>query len=70
LSGAAIGKAAKPAKRLGYFFTASAIISLDSRATEICTSASACSTPGELSDSTCMSMPAASISATRLSPTS
>ncbi len=41
-----------------------------SRAIAICSATSACSTPGEFSESTCMSMPAASISAMRLSPIS
>ena len=69
-SGAAVGSAAKPANRVGCFFTASARKSLASRATAIASAASNCSVPGYCSDSTCISMPAASISAKRLSPTS
>ena len=67
---AATGKAANAANRLGFFFTTSATKSFDSRATAICSATSACSTPGEFSESTCMSMPAASISAIRPLPTS
>ena len=65
-----IGKEAKAAKRLGLFFTTSARKSFDSRAIATCSATSACSTPGAFSESTCMSIPAASIAAMRPSPTS
>ncbi len=65
LSGAAVGTTARPAKRSGCRFTTSARKSLASRASAIASAASSCSVPGEVSDSTCMSMPAASISASR-----
>ena len=61
------GEAAEARRML---LIAAATKSLVSAASSIASAASNCSTPGEVSDTICMSMPAASISAMRLSPRS
>src|SRR5579875_246703 len=70
LGGSAVGSVAKPPNRLGWRFMAAATNSLASRASSTASAATHCSTPGELSDNTCISIPAASISTMRSSSTS
>src|SRR5215472_16230921 len=60
----------KAAERAGCLLIASATKSFVSTASAIASAASNCSTPGAVSDTICMSMPAAFISAMRLSPRS
>ena len=62
--------AARPAKRVGWARTAAASMSFDSAASRVASEASNTCTPGEVSESTCMAMPIASIWAMRAAPMS
>jgi hypothetical protein len=69
-AGSAVGRVAKPANRAGLRRIASARKSLVSRAIATASAAGDCSSPGEVSDSTCTSTPASSISVIRPCETS
>ena len=62
--------AARPARRVGFAFTAAASTSLASFAKRVAVTASKACTPGEVMDSTATSMPSASICAIRPAPMS
>jgi len=68
MAGLAVGNEANPAKRLGCACIASANLSFASVAIAIAVSPSNASQPGIVSDTTCTSIPAASIAANRESP--